>query len=454
MFLPSLKSVYVSAAAASLLMFMAGTACCWSSPEIPKLLNITENSFGRTITPEEISWISSLLTLGAAFSPFLYGFLADGIGRKPSMLLVGVPFFVSYVMLATGTVIEIYYCARFLSGIGVGGVFTLVPMYIGEIAESRNRGLISCLTGAVCSIGLLFSVSLGPFKSIQFFNTVLAIPPLVFLIVFSLLAEESPIYLVKKKKCDKAEVALQNLGRTAEVIKKDVMEMQTEYENKEDDKINVMEMLSSKALLKGTVASVGLLVFQQLSGINAIMFYSQTIFETAGSTIPPHICTIILVGVQFVSSFIVPFVVDRFGRKLCLQVSALGMTASIGPLAIYLYIRTAGYNVENFSWVPVLMLTTFIISFNFGYGPLPWTVLSEMFSTKYRSFASAFVSTVCWLVSFVVTKYFGLAVATFGLGNVFGFSTACCLASVIFCWLCVIETKGKSLQEIQDILNG
>ncbi|XP_056631386.1 facilitated trehalose transporter Tret1-like isoform X1 [Diorhabda sublineata] len=451
--LPRIKSVYVSAAPASLLMFMAGTSCCWSSPEIPKLLNATTNPFERVVTEEEISWISSLLTLGAVTAPFLFGFLADKIGRKSTILLVGVPFFISYVMLATGEVIEVFYCARILSGIGVGGTFTMVPMYIGEIAESRNRGLISCLTGAICSFGLLFSVALGPFKTIQYFNTVLAIPPLLFLIIFSILSEESPIYLIKNQEIEQAESVLHNLGRTLEAAKKEILEIQSGYGNKEDTTINYKEMFRSKPFIKGTISSLGLLIFQQLSGINAIMFYSQTIFEQAGTKLAPQFCVIILVSVQFVSSFIVSFVVDRFGRKICLLISAVGMIASNAPLAIYCHLRSSQIYVESYSWIPVLTLTTFIIFFNFGYGPLPWTILAEMFSTNYRSFAAALVSTLCWLVSFWVTKYFGLAVATFGLGNVFLFSTFSCLLAAIFSSFYVIETKGKSLNEIQEMLD-
>lgn len=451
--LPRIKSVYVSAAPASLLMFMAGTSCCWSSPEIPKLLNATSNPFQRVVTEDEISWISSLLTLGAVTGPFLFGFLADKIGRKASILLIGVPFFISYVMLATGKVVEVFYCARILAGIGVGGTFTLVPMYIGEIAESRNRGFVSCLTGAVCSSGLLFSVALGPFKTIQYFNTVLAIPPLLFLIIFSILSEESPMYLVKNQDIEQAELVLHNLGRPSEAAKKEILEMQSGCGNEEDKTINYKEMFRSKALLKGMISSLGLLIFQQLSGINAIMFYSQTIFEQAGSKLAPHFCSIIIVGVQFVSSFIVSFVVDRFGRKICLLISAIGMIASNAPLALYCYLRTSQINVESFSWIPVLTLTTFIIFFNFGYGPLPWTILSEVFATKYRSFAAAFVSTLCWLVSFLVTKYFSLAVATFGLGNVFLCSTVSCLVAALFSSFYVIETKGKTLNEIQEMLS-
>ncbi|CAH1111903.1 unnamed protein product [Psylliodes chrysocephalus] len=450
--LPRIDSVYVPAGAASIIFFVAGTTCTWSSPEIPKLEDASENPFGRPITPYEISWISSLLALGAIFGPFMFGYLADKIGRKNTMLCVGVPFLVSYTLMAVGTVVEIFYLARALAGISLGGTFIVLPMYLSEIAESKNRGLISCAAGCSCCMGLLFTVCFGPYKPIGYFNAVMAMPPLIFLVLFGILGVESPIYLVKKQQSDKAELILKHLGRSPEMIKKDIIEMQAEYQVKEEP-FNTLDFFTSKPLLKGIISAVGILIFQQLSGINAIMFYSEQIFREAGTKLAPTYCTMILIFVQFISSFIAPFLVDRIGRKVCLVISGVGMVLTEGTLGLFCYFKHEQYDLSDITWIPIAALTTFIVFFNVGFGPLPWIIMAEMFSNKYKSFAIGFVATVAWVASFLVTKCFDVAVTSFGMDNVFFFCALCCFLSIIFTTIYLIETKGKSLQEIQELLS-
>ncbi|CAG9861421.1 unnamed protein product [Phyllotreta striolata] len=450
--LPRIASVYVSAGAASILFFVVGTICSWSSPAIPKLQNATENPFGRDVAPDEISWISSLVTLGAIFGPFLFGYSADKLGRKYSLLCAGLLALVSYVLMAVGTAVEVYYLARTLAGLSVGGTFILLPMYLSEISESHNRGLVNCAAGCSCCMGLLLAVCLGPYKPIGFFNAILAIPALAFLIVFGILGVESPVYFLKIEESDKAEMALHHLGRTPEMIKKEMAEMQTEYQVK-DDHFNPLDIFTSKILLKGVVSAMGLLVFQQLSGINAFTFYSAQIFNEAGTDLPAHYCTMIFIFVQFASSFIAAFLVDRSGRKVCLLISGIGMVLTEGTISLFCYMKAKQYDVSGLGWLPVVALTTFIVFFNIGYGPLPWIIMAEMFSTKYKSFACAFVATVTWTVSFLVTKCFPLAIRVLGMDVVFLACTVCCMLAIVFSSFYIVETKGRSLQEIQLILS-
>ncbi|KAG5895548.1 hypothetical protein JTB14_010692 [Gonioctena quinquepunctata] len=446
------NSVYISGQLANLLCFMAGTALTWSSPEIPQLLDIKESPLGRTISPDESSWLSSMPLLGAAICPFLFGYLADKIGRKPTLLFLGIPFFLGYCLLAFGKNVEILYVGRFITGMGVGGIFTVLSMYIGEISEKTNRGILTTSMGCFCCLGMLFSVCLGPFVTVELFNLVLAVPPLIFMVSFFFLASESPLFLVQDSQKVQAKKALERLGRKPDQLELEFIELEASMKD-QNVSSNFLDIFRSKALIKGLAISSSLLFFQQFSGINAVLFYSENIFQEAGTALEPEFCTIIVMSIQFMGSFITPCIADRFGRKIILLYSAMGMMISEVPLGIYCYLKNHGYDVETFSSIPVITLTVFIMALNVGFGPLPWTILAELFPPEFKSFATALVSTGIWCLAFAFTKYFEAAVAVFGLGPLFLFFALCSGFAGIFTLFCLIETKGKTLLEIQDILN-
>ncbi|KAJ8980198.1 hypothetical protein NQ317_003763 [Molorchus minor] len=309
-----------------MLMFIGGTALTWSSPEIPILQNETLSPFGRKLSDEEETWVSSLVTLGAAIGSFFFTFLADRMGRKYTLLSMGVPFLVSYLMLAYGQIVELFYVARFVAGVTVGGVFSLVPIYAGEVAKTSNRGSLGFLMGsAVCS-GFIFSCALGPYVSVKVFNLVLALFPLTFLILFSFLGKEVPHYYISLNEHHLAKEALQRLRGVSHDVDEELGEIQKKF--KDTERGSFSDIFRSKGLIKAFVTSVGLLIFQQFSGINVVIFYGQKIFRDIGSNLPPEISTIIVTFVQFLSSFIAPAIGDKLGRKTLLIFSAVGMAIS------------------------------------------------------------------------------------------------------------------------------
>lgn len=135
------------------------------------------------------------------------------------------------------------------------------------------------------------------------------------------------------------------------------------------------------------------------------------------------------------------------------MISGVGMVLTEGTLGLFCYFKHEQYDLSDITWIPIAALTTFIVFFNVGFGPLPWIIMAEMFSNKYKSFAIGFVATVAWVASFLVTKCFDVAVTSFGMDNVFFFCALCCFISIIFTTIYLIETKGKSLQEIQELLS-
>ncbi|KAJ8931868.1 hypothetical protein NQ314_015134 [Rhamnusium bicolor] len=436
----------------NIICFVVGTCLSWTSPILPKLEDPEKTPFDEALSTEQTSWISALLPLGAVLGPFIFGYLADRIGRKNTLLVCGVPFLISYLLLAFGKLVGLYYAARFISGLSLGGVFTVVPMYIGEIAENSNRGALVSMMNVFLCFGLLFSYSIGPYVSILLYNLILAIFPGIYLVLFFFLAPESPHYYVSKHEHDLAKSALQRIrGSDSQSLEKELIDIQTKI--KEEGYATFFDIFKSKGLIKAFIISTCLVAFQQLSGINVVLFYAQTIFEEAGTSLAPEACSIIIGGVQFGTSFISPLLADRLGRKILLYFSAIGMVVSEVPLGLYSYLNDHGTDVSSISFLPILCLIAYIITYNSGFGPLPWAIMGELFPSNVKSFASSSTAAVCWFFGFLITKYFKSISDSIGMGPSFWIFSGFCLAAIPFCIFYVFETKGKSFQEIQDALN-
>lgn len=219
--------------------------------------------------------------------------------------------------------------------------------------------------------------------------------------------------------------------------------------------VAISQELNHKLVFPAMTIVVGLICFQNFSGIDAVLFYSETIFKRAGSSLDSAVATIIIGGVMLGASCISPFFVDSSGRKGLLLISAAGMAVSLTTMGVYFFFDL--HNEETMSsngWVPVTSLVSFILFYCVGFGPLPFTILGEMFSPDIKSMASSFAVSACWIVDFGVTKSFlplEQYVGSYGNFWIFG---AFCVIAFFFTWFFVFETKGLTLDEIQDQLNG
>lgn len=353
-------------------------------------------------------------------------------------------------MLAFGRAVSIYYVARFILGAALGGVYTVIPMYVGEIADNENRGTLGSVMNVFLCFGIFFSYCVGPYTSLVVFNVLLGTVPIIFFVLFLLLAPESPQYYLSKNRTSLAKSSLQKIRGPHADINQELDLIMKKID--EDGRGNVLDIFRSKGLTKALLITVGLGVFQQFSGVCAVFFYAQPIFETAGSSLEPTICSIIIGSVQFSTSFLTPVLVDRWGRKLLLLVSAVGMALAEIPLGIYCYLKDAKYDVSAISFLPVLCLITYIFMYNFGYGPLPWVIMGEIFPPNVKSYASSITAGVCWLAGFLTAKYFEPISLAIGMGQCFWIFSAFCVAAIPFGIFFVVETKGKSIVEIQKAL--
>ncbi|XP_018320194.1 facilitated trehalose transporter Tret1-like [Agrilus planipennis] len=442
----------------SIASFAVGLILTWTSPVFPKLNNSTgildDNPFDAPITTEEQSWIASFLSCGAIFGPFVAGFLVDRIGRKWTLVCAsGVPLTAAFLMLAFGRTPVVYYVARFIGGLGMGVVFTALPMYIGEISEAPIRGTMASFFNIFMVSGELASYALGPYIPIMWFSIICAIFPAAFVILFSLFPD-SPHYYISKNNIPAAESSLAKLrGTDTAGIKKEFAVIKESVENDMKNRGTIADVIKNRGLRKALLICLGLVTLQQLSGIQTVLTYVTNIFNASGSSMDSDISSLIVGIVQFATGFTTPVFVDRLGRKMLFLISAVGMVISEVPLGVYFYLEENDHDVSNIGWLPVVSMIAYIITYNFGFGPLPWTVMGEVFPANVKAAASTITASFCWIMGFVVVRFFGNLQDAVGLGMTYWIFSAFCFVAIFFTLFFVIETKGKTFAEIQEILN-
>lgn len=201
---------------------------------------------------------------------------------------------------------------------------------------------------------------------------------------------------------------------------------------------------------KPLIISLGLMFFQQFSGINAVIFYTAHIFELTGSSMDPTMCTIIVGVVNFGSTFMANVLIDRLGRKILLIVSDVVMIVGLGLLGGYFYIhKNHAEMVEGLGWIPLGSLMIYVVAFSLGFGPVPWLMLGEIFPGKIRGSAAATSTAFNWTCAFAVTKAFPAFLHAYGPAVTFLCFGAICILGLAFIVLVVPETQGQSLDDIE-----
>ncbi|XP_056641899.1 facilitated trehalose transporter Tret1-like [Diorhabda sublineata] len=424
----------------------------WPSPILPKLHSndSTVNPLPKPITQQQDALIASSINVGAMIGGLPFAYISDRFGRKLSLQAIGCLHLIAYLSMAFAGRVEVFYFGRLLGGVAVGGGYTLLPMYIAEVTEETLRGAYSVTLGIFWSFGNFLSYLIGPFVSIRLFNLVNASFPLAFLVGFSLLGTETPYYLVGIGDTEKAEEVLIKLRSSDRGSVQNELERIKISVEDEDKSIRFGNVL---ALRKSFVVSISLIVFQQLSGWNAITSYLQVIFDAAGADLPSDVSALIIGGCIFVFSLPAPYFTEKFDRKMLLIISTTVLGMCLSTFGIFFCILTrTDFGVGSVSWIPLVSLVLAVASFQTGLSCLPWTISSEIFPKNVKKLSASATSTSCWLISFLVTLFFNKMTDGIGVDGTFFAFAGFCFVSTLFTIFYVPETRGKTFAEIQLML--
>ena len=215
-----------------------------------------------------------------------------------------------------------------------------------------------------------------------------------------------------------------------------------------------MDLFRNKTACNGLIISVLLMVFQQFSGINAIIFYAVTIFKNSGTGLNASICAIIVGVTQVILTLISSLLIERAGRKALLIFSSTMMSISLAILGTYFDMKAHGKHVGDLAWLPLFCVILYMICYAIGYGPIPWLMMGELFLPNFKALAMGLSVMTNWFFVFVVTTCFGYMMAGWGSDFTFWFFASCMMVATIFVSLMVLETKGKTAAQIQSWLGG
>lgn len=441
--------VYIAVFTAHLGVFLNGTFIAWTSPVLVKLTELHDNPLGRVITNSEQGWIVSIGVLGNWFGSFISGILAKNYGRKTALIIMSIPILISFAMLLVADSIWIILLARIAGGITCGGMFTVDPMYFGEIAAPKNRGLLGGAINFFLNIGILFVLCIGPYTSYFWLHVILIVCPIFYMVVLLLFVPETPYYLVERDEV-KAEAVLRKIRGESDV-KAELFQIKEYVGSKSDNHSKLSEIFNDKATRRALIIGCGLLVFQQCSGIGVLMSFGQLIFEEVNDFLPSDLSAIVLGFAQVTFSFIAPPMTDKFGRKVVLIVSHIGMSLSLVVFGIYFLMKEFG-TVHSIAWLPLTALVFFKFMYCVGAGTVPLVIIGEIFPQNIKGTASSITNIACSATAMVLSNSYTLLKVSVGIGYTFWIFGATGIFATIFIAFYVLETKGKTLQQIQEDL--
>ncbi|XP_074308306.1 plastidic glucose transporter 4 [Silene latifolia] len=396
-------------------------------------------------------WVVSILLAGATVGSFTGGSLADKFGRTRTFQLDAIPLAIGAYLCATAQTIQMMMIGRLLCGIGIGISSALVPLYISEISPTEIRGALGSVNQLFICIGILVALVAGlplagnPLWWRTMFG--IATVPSILLALGMAMCPESPRWLFQQGKvaeAQKAIAALYGKERVPEVMN----DLRASVQGSSEPEAGWFDLFSKRY---SKVVSVGaaLFLFQQMAGINAVVYYSTSVFRSAG--IASDVAASALVGASnVIGTAIASSLMDKQGRKSLLITSFSGMAASMLLLSLtFTWKALAPYS----GTLAVLGTVLYVLSFSLGAGPVPALLLPEIFASRIRAKAVALSLGMHWASNFVIGLYFLSVVNKFGISKVYlGFASVCMLA-VLYIAGNVVETKGRSLEEIERALS-
>ncbi len=404
------------------------------------------------LTAAEHGWAASSALIGCIFGAALAGVLSDFAGRKRALLLTAFLFFVSAVFSAFPESLNQFVIARFIGGVGVGAASLLAPLYIAEISPAHMRGrLVSLYQLAIVSgIVVVFFVNryvqgLGSESwNVDYgwrwmFGSE-ALP--AFLFGFLLLwVPESPRWLIKK---GRREQGLEIFSKVSDVRDAEAQVKAVEASLSNENSGSFRQLLVPPFRI-AMIIGAGMAVFQQLSGINVIMYYSTSIFSQVGSSADTSFTQTIIIGViNFLFTVVALLLIDKSGRRKLLMMGIGVQLAALTLTGVFILTDVHPY------WILASILV-FVAAFASSSGPVVWVVISEIFPNKIRGRAMSVATIILWVSAYAVAQTFPIFNEMLGTAGTFGIYAIASFLSLIFVIRYVPETKNQTLESIEAI---
>ncbi|XP_045468103.1 facilitated trehalose transporter Tret1-like [Harmonia axyridis] len=441
-------SQLITAIAVSLLSLVIGYTTAYTSP--------AEASLRRDmyLSDVEISWIGGLMPLSAVFGGIVGGISIEFCGRKGTLFLINVIFLISWLLIYYATNFYYIYISRCLAGCSVGLATLTLPVYLVETVQPEVRGVLGLLPMTFGNIGILLCFIYGIFVEWRILAAIGVLLSLPFLVFFLWIIPETPTWYIRNKKPDKCIKTLVWLRNPRQNVTEEFNNL-VRMQNEQKPRNKRLIYLFKQPNLKPLAIILCLMFFQQFSGINAVIFYTTSIFRASRWDVSPIVCTTIIGLVNLLATFLANGLIDKLGRKVLLQISSILMTIGLGCLGFYYYLKEIlVVDVEEFGFLTLLNLIIYVAGFSIGFGPIPWLMMGELLPFETKSLAASLATSFNWICTFIITVTFPSITHMFGYFAVFWFYCCMVITSGLLTWLFVPETRGRTLTDIENRLSG
>ncbi|WP_435367907.1 sugar porter family MFS transporter [Paenibacillus lutimineralis] len=400
----------------------------------------------------QVGWAVSSLIIGCIVGALSSGVLSEKFGRKRVLITAAILFIIGSVFSAVPNTFNEFIIARMIGGIGIGITSTLCPLYNAEIAPAKYRGRLVALNqlATVTGISLVYFVNLwiagfgneawGISTAWRWMFAFGIIPGLLFLVLL-FFVPESPRWLIKQgRAAESLPILVKIHGET--LAKQEVLDIKESFKTENGS----IRQLFNPALRLALIVGVGLAVLQQVTGINAVLYYAPEIFKQTGAGTNAALIQTIFVGIiNLLFTILAIWLIDKVGRKMLLLIGSSAML-------ICLIVIGAAFQTGHTSGPLVLVfILVYVAAFALSLGPVVWVVISEIFPNRIRGKATAIASMALWTADYIVSQAFPPMLNSAGPALTFWIFGLMALITVVFTWRKVPETKGKSLEEIESL---
>ncbi|XP_022231665.2 facilitated trehalose transporter Tret1 [Drosophila obscura] len=459
----SAKHQYLAAISVNIVSISYGAFCGWPSASFLELGGEDSPLATGPLSNQDQGWVASTVCIGGLFGGILFAWLAERIGRRWSLLWLAVPNLIGWIIIPFASTPTHLIVARFIGGAAGGGCFSVIPIYIAELASDSVRGVLGTFLVLTCNGGVVLAFVLGYYFDYATVSWLVSTLSFVFVGCFWFMPE-TPQHLAKQNRVQEAEQSLryyrnirispatelsEDLKLELEKLKPtEKTDLDAKDDNAEDENAVTWADFADAKVRKAFLLGLGLVTFNQLCGCFAMVNYTAVIFEQAGASLAPTVSAIIVGSIQLLGTYTSTLLVERLGRKILLLVSAVGIGLGQSAMGSYSYLKVLDYDVSSYGWVPVAGFSFMLLLAASGLLTLPFLVIAEILPPKIRSTANMILMSVLWVIATAAIKLMPLFTATLGMhGTVFMFASMS-FSAALFIAIFVPETKGKTTETI------
>ncbi|XP_017075855.1 LOW QUALITY PROTEIN: facilitated trehalose transporter Tret1 [Drosophila eugracilis] len=459
-FQPQFRRQLLVSLSATLITFCHGIALGWLSPMLPKLMSSEETPLPFWIDVAEASWLGAVISIGGISGNFSFSYIMNRFGRKVSIYALAVPHTCIWFLFYFAQSIEWLYVARVCAGLTGGGMFVVLPIFIGEIADNSIRGRLCSFFTLTMNTGIMVGFVVSSHIAYHVIPCAVVGLPVLY-VILATRYPEPPQQLIRWQREEEAERSLRfyrrcdgpNVPKEEErAYQKQFDEMrvaiQQQHKDTDDNSLALSDFLTKRSL-KALATGLVLMIANIFTGTFAFINYMSNIFDAVHTQLDPNTSTIIIGAVQILGTLASIYLVDRHGRRILLIISCAG--SGIGTSAFGLYAFFAEEQEEELAafsaWLPVTLMAFIIFIANVGVISVTMVVLVEILPQRIRAVATSFCLGCLSFFAFTSLKTFPLMMFHLGLAATMWFCGAVSAICLFYVVVCLEETKGRSMYD-------